>query len=265
MSTTTSHGTASEKKQADERRRTRKTGTTPKPTPTTGTRQPPQQPPDGASRKGSDVGTPPPPEQGIGLSPRAEGLVVGGGTSTKPRRRERRLGRRLRRGHRRPGVSPGPKHPTTIHPAKSRRSSRWTRETPVREGDLPGSDAEAGGGLSAPPPHARRHPAAHTAGDAGQHSRPTLAAEPTPSTTRGRLPGVRSPPHEMARREPRRHLHQRRAGLPDGRFRRRRGRREGGGGVWRRARVFPRVASEGATRGTEEFAPEFYWFHICGR
>jgi hypothetical protein len=148
---------------------------TPKPTPTTGTRQPPQQPPDGASRKGSNVETPLSPEQGIGFSPRAEGLVVGGGTSTKPRRRERRMGRRLRHGQHRPGVSPGPEQPTTIHLTKSRRSSRGMRETPVREGDLPKSDAEADGGL------------------AGHHLMLAATPPPTRPETWASTPGRRSP------------------------------------------------------------------------
>jgi hypothetical protein len=133
MSTTTSHGTATEKKQTDERRRTRKTGTTPKPTPTTGTRQPPQQPPDGASRKGSDVGTPPPPEQGIGFSPRAGGDGIGVGD----------LNEASEEGTGTQGVGDVvatagqgfPPVPSTLtsHPATPHGSGRRAREEPVRD------------------------------------------------------------------------------------------------------------------------------------
>ena len=136
-------------------------------------------------------------------------------------------------------------------PASSRRDRPREGAAAVGEVGLHRSNAEVDGEPLAPrhtlvvtPPPVRPGSRASTH---SRHSPPSSAA----IAIQGRRPGVQSPPQEAARLGPHRHHHQRRTGLPGIHFRRQRGRVEGGERVWRRARVCPQVASEGAMRGRE--------------
>jgi hypothetical protein len=133
-----------------------------------GTRQPPQQPPDNASRKVRNVRTPPLPKLGLGFSPRAGGTELGQATSTTSPRREPA-----------PRVlatlwpSPARDYPRSLAPPPTTRPHRANPaeegKIPMRDENLPRSGVGAGGEPTTPTPHAHRHPAAHTAGDTGQH------------------------------------------------------------------------------------------------
>jgi hypothetical protein len=110
----------------------------------------------------------------------------------------RRQGRRRRRGHRQPRVSPSPKSHTTIRPAKSSRSGRRTPTSPERGRDLPGSrvgptedharHAYRSPPLPPPPPPAWPRARANTHGRRSPRRRQHRHRHPEPPLRRPKAP-----------------------------------------------------------------------------
>jgi hypothetical protein len=92
-------------------------------------------------------------------------------------------------------ASPARDYPRSLAPPPTtwphRANPAEEGKIPMRDENLPRSGVGAGGEPTTPTPHAHRHPAAHTAGDAGQHhDRRSLQEDDDSTTPRSYRSGV---------------------------------------------------------------------------